>query len=102
MEDRVKPFALELGGVNGSIVGMRSELATVVVKRIATRRGGTVEGEETAASFGQLNAQVPVFPCADKRRRGRREDVVKSNRGQELLARGREGGLLKEGSGGDL
>src|SRR5208337_4223927 len=81
---------------------MSRELAPSVMQRITTRCGGTVEREETAAASCQLNAYVPVFSRAYKRRCRRRKHVVKSNGRQKLLASGRVRRLLKKGSGSQL
>src|ERR1039458_4219334 len=81
---------------------MSRELAPVVLKRITTRCGGTVEREETAASSRQFNAYVPVFSRAHKRCGRRRKHVMKSNRRQKLLASERVRRLVKEGSGSQL
>src|SRR5208337_5521481 len=81
---------------------MSRELAPVVLKRITTRCGGTVEREETAAASCQLNAYVPVFSRAHKRCGRRRKHVMKSNRRQKLLASERVRRLLKNGSGSQL
>jgi len=81
---------------------MSRELAPIVLQRITTRRGGTVEGEETAAASRQRNAGVPVFSRAHKRCGRRRKHVMQSNGRQKLLASERVRRLLKKGSGSEL